>query len=182
MKLDELKSSWKQSGDSLKSRSELEAMTEIKNHPKLRRIRIKLMIEVILLTALLLTYRDIFDGAEKPLWANVLLISGAVLFVLNDIRGYALTKSPMASVNIVESIERMRVKLKRLSFYSILSTLIFGASVILFFISSIEMSTEKYWIVGGMGLTLIIMTYIAYKNWLMRIAHFEQTKREFEEV
>ncbi len=182
MELDELKSSWKQSASNPKSRSELEAMTEIKNHPKLKRIRTKLVIEVILLTVLLVVYRDIFDGVEKPLWANVLLVTGAVLFVLNDIGGYMLTKSPLVGASIIESIDKMSTKLRRLSRFSIFSMAIFGASVILFFISSIDMSPEKYWIVGGMGLTLIVMTYMAYRNWSMRIAHFEQTKREFEEI
>lgn len=180
MEFDDLKSSWQKAGKSTKSAAELQLMTQVQQHPRLRRIRLKLLIEAVLITAFLLLYRDIFDGAEKPLWANICLLLSAVLFILNDLLGYFTLQKPVSGPNLLRSIENLRSKLGRLLVSSISTSLLFGASLILFFSAGIEYTPAKYLLLAGMILSLFALTYMSYKNWSNRIQHIQKAAEEFE--
>ena len=182
MKFNELKSNWQKSGDKTKSQSELQMMTKVKNQPKLKRIRIKLIIETVLLIAFLVVYKDAFDGDNKPLWVNIILGASVVLFILNDIIGYFTLQNPINGSNIKQSIDNLTHKLRRLSILSISSSLFFGVSVILFLTSTIHFTKGKYLMLAGMFITLIILTYLSYRNWSYRINHFQKVTEEFNET
>ena len=179
MELDEFKSNWQNTGDMTKNQSELQMMTKIKNHPKLNRIRIKLIIESILLVTFLLVYHDFFDGYTKPFWVNTFLIVSVILFVVNDIIGFMTLQNPIHGTTITQSLNKLTLKLKRLSMLSIVSSLFFGISIISFFISGINFTTGKYVMLAGMIITLIGLIYVSYKNWKYRIQYFEKVIEEF---
>ena len=88
MELENLKSGWKNIDFERKSEIELEQMTLLKNHPILHKIRIKILIESIALCLLLLVYYDWFDGHQKPLYANLLLVLSILARIGNNIFGY----------------------------------------------------------------------------------------------
>ena len=181
MNLNELKTSWQNSGTGKKNISELEMMTKMSNHPKIKRIRIKLTIEIILLAAFIIFYNNLFDGENKPLWVTVLLVASALLFLLNDVLGFVNVVNPFKVNTLKHSLSRYLFKLKRLAIYSIISSLLFGTSVILFFTSTIDFNNRKYMIMAGMVLTMLAMIFISYKNWTQRIAQVRNTQMEFEE-
>ncbi len=88
MEFDHLKSSWKSTGQGKISQAELLMMTRIKNHPHIKRTRIKLLIETILIVVFLAVYYDGFDSATKPLWANFLLIGTTTSYINIPMRQY----------------------------------------------------------------------------------------------
>ena len=180
MNLNELKSNWQNSGTAKKSISEIEMMTKISNHPKIRRISIKLLIEVILLAAFLIFYNDIFDGSNKPLWVNVLLVASAVFFILNDVLGLIYLVNPVKENNLRHSLHHLYSILKRMALFSIFSSLFFGISVILFFTSTIDFTTSKYVMLAGMLVTMLVMVFLSYQNWMYRINQVKATQMEFE--
>jgi len=181
MKIDELKSHWQKSSYPAKSSLELKMMTKVRNHPKLARIRIKLIIEVTLLVAFIALYKDLFDGGAKPLWVNISLGVSVALFIINDIVGYFTIQDPIRAGNIKSSINTLIPKLKRLSILSITSSLFFGLCLILFFSSTIDFTQEKYLMLAGMLITLIIFSFVSHRNWFYRIKHFQKVEQEFNE-
>ena len=180
MELDELKKNWQQSTKVHKSQTQLDKMTQIENHPKLKRIRFKLIFEAVLITGFILIYYSALDGADKPLWANVTLISSALLFIISDLIGYTSIHRPIKGNNLHLSIRIFSKNLKRTGFLSILSTLFFGGSIILFMVSNIELTETKQPILSGMIITLVAMTYLSYKNWLLRFKSIESTLKDLE--
>lgn len=182
MEFNELKSNWQESKSKFKSSSELQMMTKAMNHPKLKRIRIKLIIEVLLLISFLVVYNNVLDGHNKPLWINILLGMSAVLFVLNDIIGYFNLQNLIGDSNIKRSLNDLIQKLKRLSILSMVCSLFFGLSIILFLTSTIDFTAKKYLILIGMIITLIALSYLSYRNWSFRINHFKKTTEELKET
>ncbi|CAN5478011.1 hypothetical protein BH10ACI1_BH10ACI1_15380 [soil metagenome] len=182
MNLEELKSNWKQTGAEQKSQAELLMMTKIQNHPILNRIRLKLIIESILLIIFLIVYHNMFDGGNKPLWANITLVISAALYILTDFIGYLILQNPVSGNNLKNSINNLHLKLKRITFFSMLTSFLFGSSVILFFAPTIDFTKGKYLMLAGMIVTLIILMYLSYKNWMFRINRIKTAKAEFDET
>lgn len=182
MNFDELQASWQHAGGTAKSQEELQMMTKLRNHPTLKRIRVKLIVEIVLLTAFVVLYNNAFDGGNKPLWANLILIIGALVFIANDTIGYAVLQRLTTEHSIRYSIENFVRKLQRLSVLSISSSLFFGTAVILFFASGIHGVSGTYLALVGMGTTLLGATYVSYKNWNSRIRHFQRAAEELGET
>ncbi len=182
MNLEELKSNWEKAGIEKKSQAELLMMTKIQNHPKLNRIRLKLIIESVLLIAFLIVYHNMFDGGNKPLWANITLIISAALFIFTDLIGYLTLQNPIKGNNLRESLNNLHLKLKRITVFSLTVSLLFGLSVILFFTSTIIFTTGKYLILAGMIITMFVTMYLSYKYWIVRINQIKTAETEFDKT
>jgi cation transport ATPase len=182
MDINDLKTDWNRIETNKKSRKELMMMIKIQNHPKLNRIRIRLIIEIVMLVAFLAAYNDIFDGPEKPLWVNVILIFSAVLFILTDAIGYWVLQNPIQESNLRESLTKLHTKIKRLSIFSLIASFLFGLSVVLFFTSTIVFTPLKYLQSAGLLIALMFMLYISYKSWAQRMNQIKQAGMEFEEI
>ncbi|MCH5716072.1 hypothetical protein [Niabella hibiscisoli] len=117
MELNELKSGWKNAGGYLRTEEELGKMTKMMNHPVIKRIKTKLLIQTVALLAFLFVYYDWFDGDKKPLYANLALVTGLVLYVLNDIMGYLSLTKPVGKSNLKQSVWDYLARVKRLSFF-----------------------------------------------------------------
>jgi hypothetical protein len=179
MSLSHLKSDWQKAGRSEKNESELLLMTRVSNHPALKKIRRKLIIETIGVIFLLVIYNDWFDGDKKPFYANVLLIAGALCYILNDIIGYISIAKPIHGKNLKTSIENYLAKIRRLSVLSLIISFTYSASFIVFFTSVITFTTEKYLLLAGIIITLIVTTYISYRMWIKRITQLKNQTKEF---
>ena len=123
MELDEFKSGWRNAGNRIKSQEDLEKMTKLVNHPVIKRIKTRLAIQIVVLLLFLLVYYDWFDGDQKPLYANLALVTGLVLYVLNDVAGYLSLMKPVGESNLRQSVWDYLMRVKRLSFFSLLVTL-----------------------------------------------------------
>jgi hypothetical protein len=181
MELDDLKSKWKKVGEGKKGKNELLMMTKLKNHPNINRIRIKFLIETILIIVFLLAYYDGFDGAAKPLWANLFLIGAMISYIIARFVGWLVLRNPIKGDNLKTSLIAFQSKLKRIAISVLLTSFLFGLGIILFFASSINFTKEKYLVLAGMGLSLILLIYLSSQNWFKRVKGINATLLEFND-
>ncbi|ULT44558.1 hypothetical protein KRR40_15170 [Niabella defluvii] len=87
------------------------------NHPVIKRVKTKLAIQIALLVVFGFVYYDWFDGVRKPFYANAALITGLVLYVLNDIVGYISLTRPVGNTHLRQSVGDYLKRVKRLSFF-----------------------------------------------------------------
>jgi len=143
MELNDLKLDWKNAGDDLKSEADLRLMTKIVNHPSIKKIRTKLIIETIAILFFLFVYYDWFDGDKKPFYANLSLVVGFVLYIVNDVIGYISITRPIRGTNLKLSLQNYLMRIKRLSISSVIITFLYSISIIIFFTSVITFTKEK---------------------------------------
>ncbi|MEO7978680.1 hypothetical protein [Flavobacterium sp.] len=154
MELNDLKSDWKNAGKNFKSEADLLLMTKIANHPSIKKIRTKLIIETVVLLFFLFIYYDWFDGEKKPFYANLSLVVGLLLYIFNDVIGYISIIRPIRETNLKLSLQNYLIRIKRLSISSIIITFLYSISIIIFFTSVITFTKEK-------GIILIFSVVIA---------------------
>ena len=179
MELNELKSGWQNAGGNYRTEADLERMTKLNQHPTLKHIRTKLIIETILLSFFLVVYYDWFDGDQKPLYANLLLFTGALLYIFNDVIGYISLAKPVMKENLRSSVQHLLQKVKRLSMLSLVVSFFYSVCVLTFFLSVITFTKEKSFILLGMILVLVQLTHISYKVWRNWIAKLELQATDF---
>lgn len=181
MELNELKSGWQNAGGNYRTEADLERMTNINQHPTLKRIRIKMIIETVVLSFFLFVYYDWFDGDKKPLYANLLLFTGALLYILNDVIGYITLAKPVMKENLRSSVQHLLQKVKRLSMLSLVVSFFYSVCMLTFFLSVITFTKEKSFILLGMILVLVQLTHISYKLWRNWILKLELQVKDFAE-
>ena len=179
MDANNLKLIWQKAGGAGKSESEIKRMTNVINHPSVKKIRTKLLIETISLTIFLFIYYDWFDGNNKTLTMNVLLVSSLILYILNDVIGYVSVSRPIRGTNLKISIEKYYLRIKRFSVFSLITSFLYGLFIILYFTSVINFNKEKYLILIGIVIILLIMTYLSYQLWNKWIESLKIQVKEF---
>ncbi len=156
MELNDLKPGWQNAGGDLKSEADLQRMTRLVNHPSIKKIRAKLIIETTVLLFFLFIYYDWFDGDKKPFYANLSLVAGLLLYIFNDVIGYIAIIRPVRGANLKLSIQNYLMTIKRLSVSSLIITFLYSLSIIIFFTSVITFTKEK-------GLMLVFSTVVAFQ-------------------
>jgi len=179
MELTELKSAWQNVNSSVKSETELQKMTKIANHPSLKKIRTKLIAELIGLTLFPLVYYDWFDGDQKSLYVNLLLVISLMLYILNDVIGYISIVKPIAANNLKISIQNYLARIKRLSIFSLIISFLYGFSLIAFFTSAIDFTSEKQLVLVGIIFFLLSMIYFSFRLWTKWIKSLSKQIKEF---
>jgi len=173
MEFKNLKSSWKHIEATKKSKTELEKMTQLKHHPVLNKIRLKLIIETIALSFLLFIYYDWFDGNQKPLYANLVLILGILTYITTNVISYVAIKNTHFNQNLKDTIHNYIAKIKRLSLFSICSSIIYTGSFLFFFSSVVEFNLEKKWILF-FGVIVLIQAFFwshrVWKSWIKKLS------------
>ena len=180
MELDDIKSDWKNTGKGKRNQNELLKMTKIKNHPNIKKIRIKFIIEAVLLTIFLAVFYEGFDGATKPIWANTLLIISTTAYIIVRFLGWLVLRNPIKDGNLKKSLISFQNKLKQMAISILLTSFLFGSAIISFFTSSIDFTQEKYFVLAGMIITLLFLVYLSSRNWIKRIKGINETIIEFE--
>ena len=180
MEPNDLKSDWQNAGGAFKSEADLQRMTKITNHPSLKRIRTKLIVETIGLVLFLFVYYDWFDGDKKPFYANLVLVSGLLLYIFNDVIGYISIIKPIMERNLKLSIQNYLVRIKRLSVFSLIVSFLYGIAIIVFFTSVINFSKEKNLILAGIIVVLFQMITLSFKTWTKRIKNLKQQVKDFD--
>lgn len=182
MEFDVIKSNWKKAGAGIKDQNELIMMTKIKNHPSIKRIRFKFIIETTLIIVFLAAYYDGFDGATKPLWANFLLIGATTLYIIVRFTGWLVLRNPIKGDNLKTSLITFQNKLHRMAIYILLTSFLFGSAIILFFASSIDFTGGKYFTLAGMVLSLVLLVYLSSRNWFKRVKGINTTLTELNDT
>lgn len=180
MELEDLKSDWQYAHVPFRSEADILKMTRIKNHPSVKKIRTKLMIEIIGFVLFLTVYYDWFDGDQKPFYANVLLVSSLLLYVANDVIGYASVVKGINGLNLKASLGKYLVRIRRLSVYSLICTLLYSISFLLFFSSVIHFTKEKSFLLLFLVIVLFQMLFGSQMIWNKWIKSLEQDVKDLD--
>ncbi|WP_026629228.1 hypothetical protein [Dyadobacter alkalitolerans] len=167
MNIDELKNDWK----NLKPEN-----TGMKEQPMIKRgnnqlnaIRLRLAIEMVSYVLFLAVYYTMFDGDKKPVYANFLLVGSFFMVIIHSLMGYLAAKNIVSGEDILQSMTNYHEKLKGYAMVSLLTRTVSLICLLIFFVSSIELDTEKNWTLFGLALLVGIQAYINYKIWSARI-------------
>jgi len=178
MELHDMKSNWQQAGGDFKSEADLLNMTKITHHPTLKKIRIKLIAETIFLLLFLIIYYDWFDGDKKPLYANILLVAGLLLYIANDIIGYISIATPVSGINLKLSITNYFARVKRLAIFSLVVSFLYSISLIVFFTSVIHFTKEKRWLLIGFLVILFQVMFWSFRVWTNHLKNLKQQMKD----
>lgn len=179
MELNDLKSGWKNAGGYQKTEEDLKQMTKIVNHPVIKRIKTKLVIQTVAMLVILFVYYDWFDGDKKPVYANLALLAGLLLYIVNDVAGYFLLTRPVGSDNLKQSVEAYLTRVKRFSFCSLGVSLLYSSSIMIFFTSAITFTKEKWWILLFATIIMVQLIIFSSKLWLRWIKKLKQQVKDF---
>ena len=180
MELEDLKSDWQNGLIAEKSEDDLQKMTRITNHPTLKRIRTKLIIETICFVLFLLAYYDWFDGDKKPFYANAFLVVSLLFFIANDVVGYFSIEKRIEGSNLKTSLEKYLSKIKQLSTLSLMCTFLYSISILVFFTSVIHFTREKSFILVGISIIFIQLMFWSQRIWTRWIKKLEQQVSDFK--
>ncbi|MFY0593960.1 hypothetical protein [Roseivirga sp.] len=173
MEIDDLKNTWQNSGNQHTGAEALSLMTELKNNGRLKRMRKRLIIESTLVFVFILLFYNGLDGAEKPLWTNIILVLSGLIYITNRLIGLRIVNLPNTDLDVKTMSIQLLKKLKNLSFTSCGSAFFFGGSMLLFMTINIEFTTHKYIFLGGLILGLFAFTLISYKIWNQQISRLK---------
>jgi hypothetical protein len=179
MELNDLKAGWQNTTGEFKSEEDLQRMTRMVNHPSIKKIRTKLVIETITLVFFLLIYYDWFDGDKKPIYANLALVVGLLLYIFNDIIGYIAIIRPIRGANLKLSIQDYLMSVKRLSISSIIVTSLYSFSIIIFFTSVINFTKEKGLILIFSSVIVCQLILLSFRIWTKWIKKLKQQVKDF---
>ncbi|PXY39789.1 hypothetical protein DMB65_16095 [Flavobacterium cheongpyeongense] len=179
MELNDLKSDWKNAGKDFKSEADLRLMTKIVNHPSIKKIRTKLIIEVIVLSFFLFIYYDWFDGDKKPFYANLSLVVGLLLYIFNDVIGYISITRPIREANLKLSLQNYLMRIKLLSISSVIITSLYSISIVIFFTSIINFTKEKGLILIFSVVVAIQFILLSLRMWTKWIKNLELLVKDF---
>jgi len=182
MELHMLKSSWNNAQNPGKSITELNEMTRIKNHPTLKRLRLKLVIEAIWLIAFLAFYYDAFDGQDKPMWLHLLLIPSLLFYLITSLWGYYTLQHFITTTSIRQVFIQFTTRLKWLFRLSMISSIVFGSSLVFYFTWSIDLTLTKQSILVGITVTAIALYFVSFAHWKSRISHLKKALETFDMV
>ncbi len=180
MEISNLKSGWQNAGGELKSEGELQRMTKVINHPSIKKIRTKLVIETIMLVFFLFIYYDWFDGDKKPFYANLSLAIGLLLYLFNDVIGYIALIRPIRGANLKLSIQNYLMRVKQLSITSIIITFLYSLAIIIFFTSVITFTKEKGLLLVFSSVIVCQLILLSFRIWKKWIKNLKQQVKNFD--
>ena len=181
MELNDLRSEWKKAGKTGKTEASLVKMTRWRNHPEIRKVKSKFIIEIGFLILFLVVYYDWFDGDQKPFYANLLLVTGCSLYLLNDLLGYCFLLQSSRGSSVTDAMESKLRNINRLSVFSILISFFYAICLLLFFLSTIHWSVDKYFLLAASFVFLFMATWISYRFWERRLAGIKSALKELND-
>ena len=181
MELNDLKSAWQNAGSVSKTEAAIEKMTQFRSNPSLKKIRRKLIVELIGLIIFLFVYYDWFDGDKKPFLANIFLVAGLLLYILNDAIGYISFTRLIKGTSLSESIQNYLKRIKQLFILSVITSALYSISLIIFFTAVIDFTEKKKILLGGIVIIMTVMIILSIKIWKERIRKLQQNVADLEQ-
>ncbi|TKC06298.1 hypothetical protein [Pedobacter frigoris] len=179
MELDELKSDWKNIPIPDKTKEQFSVMLKENNHPVLKGIRKQLVIEIAGWTAFLICYYSMFDGDQKPLIINLILIVSILISMIHNVSGYNFARYLVDGESMLSSLENYFSKVKWFAILSVTFRIMFAIGLLSFFSYNIRFGPEKYLLVAIVIFMFLIQIFIHRRIWLRRLRLLRQTIEDF---
>lgn len=111
----------------------LKPMLRQRRHPVFKKICAQLLWEAFAFAAILLLYHNLFDGARKPVYANIVLIGAGLLVLAHTLVGYLQFRRAKDAPDLRQALEMQLKRMKLYAVSSIASRSIWTASLAVFF-------------------------------------------------
>jgi len=175
MDLDDLKNNWNSTIPQPKTENDLHLMLKENRHPVLKRIRKQIIIETAGWSVFLLCYYTMFDGAAKPLIANMMLVIAVLGALLHNLTGYSFSKNLVVDKDINSAMHMWLSKMKLHARVSIMLRVVFITGLLTFFCWNVAIDARRY-VLLGLGLALLIaQLMVLNKIWTGRIKALNNT-------
>ncbi len=179
MELDALKSTWKNIEAPLKTPEEIQQMLKENNHPVLKQIRKQLGIEVIGWSAFLMAYYTMFDGDQKPLLINILLVVSVASALIHNLTGYGLSRHLVAGTSVRASLQRYLMIVRTYAVISVISRVVLMAGFLLFFSYNISFNTGKSLMLSAAIILFALQLIVLCRIWLGRLRRLNNSLSAF---
>lgn len=179
MELDQLKSTWNTLEVPSKTTQELKTMLLESKHPVLKEIRKQFIIEITGWTAFLFCYYTMFDGDQKPLWVNLILIATMLSSLAHNLSGYSYSRFLPKGNSIKASLDSYLKKIRTYASISILSRILLMTGFLLFFTFNIQFTPTKYLLLAAVVLVFSIQLIWLGRLWTKRISALRNTINNF---
>lgn len=180
MENDQLKSIWKGFDTPQKSETVLIEMFKERNHPVLKAIKKQAIFELVAFTLFLFCYYTMFDGLEKPLFINIILITAILVNMLHHFRGYQLQQKFRASNNLKDDLSSFTAKLKSYQLETLFSKIIWVGGLMVFFTHNIQFTSNKWWAFAAIVIVLVAQLFLLNRNWGKRITQIKMVIKQME--
>lgn len=175
MELTDLRSTWNSVNTPIKTAEEIRLMLKENNHPVLKEIRKQLWIEIMGWSVFLLVYYTMFDGAQKPLLINLVLVVATLFSLLHNLLGYGLAKHLKTAGEVKKTLAHYLLKVKVYAIVSVVSRVLLWTGFLLFFTYNIRFTSSKYILLAVVLLILIVQLSLLSRMWMMRLRKLKDT-------
>lgn len=182
MENDKLKSIWNSVPTAQKSNTELTEMLKERNHPLLKAIKNQALFELVAFSIFLFCYYSMFDGTEKPLLINFLLVFAIAVNMFHHLKGYRLQQYFRASENIKDDLKSFAAKMKTYQLETIISKIVLVSGLATFFTYGIQFTEKKWLAIGIIVIIFTIQLILLNRIWMNRIRKIKATIGEFEKA
>ncbi|MEM9987464.1 MAG: hypothetical protein AAF804_20420 [Bacteroidota bacterium] len=169
MNLDDLKSNFSQEEVEPQSLANLGRMLDPGQHPSLKGVRRQLLLESLAWTLFLALYHDFFDGQQKPLVWNLLLILAVIGLLMHNLLGYRITSRPVQGEDLRSSLGHYLSKIRRYAWVSIGARVLAILILFGFFLSSVDFEARHYAGAAGIVGLLLVQGFLLWRVWRRRI-------------
>lgn len=169
MEINDLKSAWNTVDAPDKNALELQNMLKENRHPVLKGLRKQLTIEITGWSAFLLCYYTMFDGDQKPLIINILLVFSILISLLHNISGYYFSKNLPQQGTLLGALKHYLNKMKWFAGISIFSRALFAIGLFVFFSYNVNFTNTKYWLLALGSILVLVQLATLTKIWRSRI-------------
>lgn len=180
MEKDKLSAIWQSISPIKKTTEDLSRMLKEHSNPILNSIKKQIIIELLGFTVFLFCYYSMFDGADKPLFLNIIITITILAPILHHLKGYQLQKQFRSGNNLKEDLTDFVTKLKIFRLETLLARVFFISGILLFFTYSIEFSANKWWALVVISIVFSVQLFFLYKAWSKRINKLELVLQEFK--
>ncbi len=165
MELNELKSVWKHPEAGSKNNEELRQMLVQAKIPVLRQIQRQTIVESFALGVFLVCYYSMFDGQQKTLMVNLLLVAVGIMTIVHSIYGYILVNTPDGkSCNLLASLQRREKQIRYFALLSVALRTVFAIALIIFFTENPVLNTAR-----SIALIFVILVFALQMTMIMQI-------------
>ena len=182
METTDLKALWQSIPTSTKKNEQLLGMLKESNQPVLKDIKKQLLLESIGLFLFLICFYTMFDAEQKPLWVNILLTLAISAPIVHNIKGYLMYQEKIEITNLKSSLNSYLIKLNNYVIQVLICRIIFATSIVFFFTYNLNLTPQKWLIVGMIALTFGIQMWFLYRIWIKRINRIKSNIKALDDI
>ena len=140
----------------------LKPMLQARTRTVYKQVRRQLLWEVCAFSVILIFYYDAFDGARKPVYANIVLVAAILAVLTHSLLGYRRVQPVGETGHLRGALEKQLKRLRVYAIYSVLSRGAWTIALAVFFSATITVHGWVFAAAAGVILTVQVL-------WLSRI-------------